>query len=531
MPNYELGFGSPFYTNQPNGDMGFGAPYTISVGATSYSTLAEQGFGDKLEVVVSFIGGDQVEYGDEGGVILRLKGDWRGLFSVNQLHAGPFMIKMVKDDIKTTCQSGLPGFPTQTWANNLGNEIQTILPSGLDHGIYDIEISYGPEFGQTITILSAVEIAKGLRDYNVANLKFNIPQFYDVGIRSDYGHKIETTYNNEKSNLAQILTAIGEEISTLIEGKYTILSEEAVYGDTELVVESTHTYPTIGLIKVGQQEFIYTSKTATTFVLQEIVQQKIPKFTPVNLLDDKLSKIDNYYLRQVYRYQKPSSFTIKNQIWDETFRFLQFADRHVMPTVYNYFSKLTSQYDWSHQCVLSDANEQIFIILDPNYEFNLSHVDRFVEINNVVYYSDGLIDDVPHISDAEILVKGLKLIKLDTSLFRGANFNDFSEIHQLNVKPFNIYSDYNGKFEVEYEASIFPSANGFIDLNYIDVEEFGIYFDNKDSIGEQNFIDFFVAGIQGIITRRRKVADNFGTYITVSDDPDFVGLEPDNEIQ
>jgi len=87
MPNYELGFGSPFYTNQPNGDMGFGAPYTISVGATSYSTLAEQGFGDKLEVVVSFIGGDQVEYGDEGGVILRLKGDWRGLFSVNQLHA------------------------------------------------------------------------------------------------------------------------------------------------------------------------------------------------------------------------------------------------------------------------------------------------------------------------------------------------------------------------------------------------------------------------------------------------------------
>jgi hypothetical protein len=307
------------------------------------------------------------------------------------------------------------------------------------------------------------------------------------------------------------------------------LSNDVDWGDTTLNVESTHTYPAVGLIKVGQQEFIYTSKTPTSFNLSNRVLSKIPKYTSVVLLDNDISKIDNYYLRSIYNYNKPSSFTIKNDIWDNTFRYLQFSDRHVTPNIYNYFSSLTSQYDWRHDCVLADANNQVFIILDPTHEFNTSHVDRFVEIDNIVYYSEGLVDTA-HISDPEITVKGLKLIKVSTTMFRAASFSNFSNVYDLRVKPFNITIDNDAKFQVEYESSIFPVSNGFIDLNYIDAEEVGIYLDDKNSIGERNSIEFFVAGVKGNIIRKRKTNENFGTYIIPSEDPDFVGLEPDNEI-
>jgi hypothetical protein len=527
MPNYELGFGSPFYSNQPNGDMGFGAPFQITYDGDNYSTDTEQGFGDKLEVVVSFIGGEQVEYGDEGGQLIKVKGNWRDLFSIEQQYAGPFQIKVKNGETTTICKSGLPTFPTYTWANNLGKEIAFILPSGLSHGIYDIEIYYGPDFSQLITIATAIEIKKGLKDINVVNLKYNMPQFYDLGIRSDYGKSIETEYDNNKSNIEQILTAIGEEISTIVSGKYTILSQDAQYDDDEIFVETTCNFPNVGLIKVGIQEFVYSSKTDNSFILKNKVKDKITKFTPVNLLNNSLSDIDNYYLRQIYQYIKPSSFTIKNDIWDNTFRYLQFADRHVFPNTYNYFSSLTSQYDFINDCYLANASTQVFIIADITKEFNSSHVDRFIEIDDIVYYSERLVDTA-HIDDPEITVKGLKLVSIcDTSIFRKAEFTDYSATYSLKVKPFNIFKDFKGYFDVDYEQTIFPSTPGFIEKDYIN---YNIFFDNLSEIGESNFIDFLVTGILGKITRKRKTNEAFGTYIVPTQDPDYVSLEPDNEI-
>ena len=527
MPNYELGLGSPYYSGNPAGDMGFGAPYAITVGSTNYSTNTEQGFGDLLEVVVSFVGGDQVEYGDEGGQLIKIKGNWRDLFSIEQQYAGPFQIKVKSGETTTICKSGLPTFPTYTWANNLGKDIAFILPSGLSHGIYDIEIYYGPDFSQKITIAAAMQIKKGLKDINVVNLKYNMPQFYDLGIRSDYGKSIETEYDSNKSNIENILTAIGEEMSTIISGKYTILSQNAEYDDDEIFVESTCGFPNVGLIKIGSQEFIYSAKTNTSFILKNKVKDKLTKFTTVNLLTDNLSKIDNYYLRQIYQYIKPSSFTVKNEIWDDTFRYLQFADKHVFPNTYNYFSNLTWQYDFANDCYLANASTQVFIIADITKEFNKSHIDRFIEIDNVIYYSERLVS-TPHIDDPDVNVQGLKLVSIcDTSIFRKAQFTDYSKTYSLRVKPFNIFKDFKGYFDVDYEQTIFPSTPGFIEKDYIN---YNIYFDNLSEIGEANFIDFLVAGIIGKITRKRKNNDPFGTYIVPSQDPDFVSLEPDNEI-
>jgi hypothetical protein len=532
MPNYELGFGSPFYTNQPNGDMGFGAPYSITVGATSYSTIVEQGFGDIQEFIQSFIGGELTEFGDEGGHLVKLHADWKLLFPINYEFAGPFKIQLIKDENPTPCISGLPGQQEKTWADNIGRTLCFSLPSGLEQGTYDIEIYYGPDFSQKIEILSALQIKNGLRDLNVKNIKNNMPNFYKLNDKNDYGYGIKTQYDDkDKKNIEKIIEIIGEELSTIIPAKYTILTQLAEFDDNVLHVETTLNFPNIGLIKCGVEELIYTSKTATTFILKTPIKKEIPKFTTVNLLNDNIEKIDNYYLRQVYQYVKPNSFTVKNDLWDECFRYLQFADRHVFPNIYNYYSLLTSQYDWSHPCLLANANTQVFIIEDINKEFNISHVDRFVEIDNIVYYAERLVPTA-HISNPAITVNGLKLVSAcETSLFRKSQFTNFSKVYQLSVKPFNVNKDYDGKFFIEYEDTIFPSTPGFIDLNYIDAENVGIYFDNKQGIGDNNILISLTAGIEGKINRKRKTSANFGTYIIPSDNPDFVGLEPDNELQ
>jgi len=534
MPNYELGFGSPFYTNQSNGDMGFGAPYNITVNVTSYSTEAEQGFGDIFNPINVFIGGEQIELGDEGGQFLKLFADWKSLVNdPTQTYVGPFKIYLTNDTETFLCKSGLPGYPTETWSDNLGQYVSFIMPTGIPHGIYDIEIYYGTQYSQSLFLGDAIRVFKGSRNLYSKNLRKNIPKFFELGIFSDGGKNYETIYNEEKSNIEKILDSIADEMTTIISGQYTIVKIDTTPGDTTLSVESTINFPDKGILKVGNQELIYSSKTDTSFNLINYIKDDIKKFMPVTYINDNLEKIDNYYLRQIYQYDKPISFNIRNEQWDETFKYLQMAERYTFTNIFNYFAALTSHVDFVNDCVLADANNQVFIILDPTKEFNTSHVDRFIQINDETYYSIGLVD-TPHITDPGISVKGLKLNKIATSYWRKAQFTSYNTI-ELRVKPFNINIDYNSQFSVIYENSIFGITSGFIDKDFID---HNIYFEDYSQIGERNFnsvelgkSDMTAAGVIPKITRKQKTNDNFGTYINPTLDPNLITLIPDNQLQ
>ncbi len=527
MPNYELGFGSPFYSNQPNGDMGFGAPFEITYDGDNYSTIAEMGFGDMFSPIQVIVGGDQNEYGDNGGNLIKLKGNWRALFDTYLKYPGPFKIYLRDlDSNETLCLSGLPGMQTETYADHLGQFVSFILPVGLTHGLYDIVIYYGAEYSQQIEIISAIEIKKGLRDYHSINIKSNTPQYFNIKYRNNHWLDNQNEYTPRDSNIENLLDVIGEQLSEFISAKHTIVTQNAPLLTDTLHVESTLGFPNIGVLKVGQSQIIYTSKTDTTFELARPLYQEISPYTTVNLINSALEKIDNYYLRQVYNYLKPDLFNVKPNQWDETFKYLQFSEQYAMPIVFNYFAELTSHLDFTNTCVLADASEQIFIIEDIDKEFNSSHIDRFVEIDDIIYYAERLVD-TPHISDPEITVKGLKLVTYETSYWRTATFTDYTRTYELRIKPFNIVEDFTAKFFINYEQTIFGVTSGFIEKDFID---YNIYFDKNINIGESNFQFMLAAGIVSQIKRIRHSLENFGTYIDEAFNPDAVILEPDNQL-
>jgi len=525
MPNYELGLGSPYYSGNPAGDMGFGAPYTITVGATTYSTIVEQGFGDAFSPIDIIIGGDQNEYGDNGGNLIKLKSNWRALFDTYLKFPGPFKIYVKDiDDVETICLTGLPGLQTENYADHIGQYVSFILPTGLAHGTYGIMIYYGPEYSKSIEIINAIEIKKGLRDYHSINIKANTPQYFNIKYRNNHWLDNPNNYTPRQSNIENLLDVIGEQLSEFISAKHTIVTAYTPILSQSITVETTLGFPNKGVLKVGQSQIIYLSKTDTTFELATPLYQDILPYTTVNLINQNLEKIDNYYLRQIYNYLKPELFNVKEAQWDETFRYLQFAEQYAMPTIFNYFAELTSHLDFTQTCLITDTTNQIFIIEDITKEFNHSHVDRFIEIDNIIYYSERLVD-VPHILDAEVTVKGLKLVKYDTAYWRQAQFNDLTRTYELRVKPFNIVDDFIAKFYINYEQTIFGITSGFIDKDFID---HNIYFDNLNNIGEFNFRFMTAAGIDSRIIRTKSTADNFGTYVNEALNPDAVILEPDN---
>ena len=525
MPNYELGLGSPYYSGNPAGDMGFGAPYTITVGGTNYSTNVEQGFGDAFSPIEIIVAGNQSEYGDNGGNLIKLKSNWRDLFDTYLKYPGPFKIYVKDaDGVETLCISGLPGLQTETYADHIGQFVSFILPVGLNHGIYSIMIYYGTEYSKSIEMIQAIEIKKGLRDYHSINIKSNVPQYFNIKYRNNHWLDNPNNYTPRKSNIENLLEVIGEQLSEFISANHTIVTQYAPILSETIHVESTLGFPNIGILKIGQTQIIYTSKTDTSFELSKPIYQDILPYTTVNLINQNLEKIDNYYLRQVYNYSKPELFNIKEEQWDDAFRYLQFSEQYAMPIIFNYFSELTKHLDFAHTCVLTDTTNQIFIIEDITKEFNLSHVDRFIEIDDIVYYSERLVD-VPHISDPEISVKGLKLVKYDTAYWRPAQFNDLTRLYNLRVKPFNIVDDFTGKFYLNYEKTIFGVTRGFIQKDFI---EENIYFDNLIDVGESNFKFMTAAGIDSKITRVRNDLASFGTYINPALDPDAIIIQPDN---
>jgi hypothetical protein len=526
--NYDMtGFGNPFTSNE-DPSMGFGDIDELCYGSPEecYSIYVF-GIGADIPIIATFIGGELEDFGQKGGKLVKIYADW-GQLIPNTKYPGPFKVYVSDGITEILCYSALPGFPQETYANNLGNYIAFSLPAGLDLGTYDIKVYYDIDYSKSIEILGAINIKKDLRDNNTVQIKKNMPLFYEVGNRGDHGWT--NTEYSQGDVLESILEVLGEELSTIIPSKYTVLTQDLSYLTKTINVESTLDFPQIGIIKIGEDEIEYVSKNDTSFTTLYPVKQVYRKYDRVSLINTNIEKIDNYYLRKVYNYNKPKTFDIKQSQWDDTFKYLQFAETYAMPILYNYFSNLTRHVDFEKVCVLSDDNT--FIILDETEEFNESHVDRFIEIQQKVYYAKELVSDIPHISDPGILVKGLKLCEIDTAYWEAADFQmPIGSVpeYTVKVKPYNIIKDYNCEFVLNYEKSIFGTTGGFIDKDFINNEGLrGIYFDSYEGIGENNFLELLATGIAGKIFRKAKAQVGFGTYINNALDPN-IGLSPDNE--
>lgn len=168
-------------------DWGFGDPEPSSWGAVG----ADFGFGDPPQpdmAVVPYIvpvAPDQ-PFPDDGGVLCTLEASW-----ANALPSalGPYRVRLI-DAVgqywpdAAGCYSALQGQGPKC-QTNLGKTALRFAIPPVPPGVYDIEVAWGPDYGDSVKMVKGLRIVLRGRNLYVRNLRSqNFPKPFAVGARS-----------------------------------------------------------------------------------------------------------------------------------------------------------------------------------------------------------------------------------------------------------------------------------------------------------------------------------------------------------
>ena len=178
------GFGAP------SSYIGPGQKYDIGFGSSGMQAAAEGdwGFGDKganIQVLVVLPIIDNGEYPDDGGLVLKLKADWK------VITPGPYQVQLREHftlqaypQDKFGCWSCIPGKPWECEPNGLATELQFALPP-LPPGIYDVLLNYGPALGMQLVTLNAIKVIWRGRQSQAYSLRRHLlPAWHGAGSRA-----------------------------------------------------------------------------------------------------------------------------------------------------------------------------------------------------------------------------------------------------------------------------------------------------------------------------------------------------------
>jgi hypothetical protein len=179
------GFGSPT-AHVPGG-----TPHDIGFGSASPDAAdqADWGFGDKggsaVQALVVLPITDKGERPDDGGIVLRVKADWKNL------GPGPYQV-LLRDAATTTlypqdrfgCWSIIPGQEWKCAPNKAGTELAFAMPP-VPPGIYDVVVNYGPGLGTQVASLKALAVVWRGRQSQVYSIRRQLlPSWKGAGSRS-----------------------------------------------------------------------------------------------------------------------------------------------------------------------------------------------------------------------------------------------------------------------------------------------------------------------------------------------------------
>ena len=179
------GFGSPTAFVPP------GTPFDIGFGSQSPYAAAygDWGFGDKggaaVQALVVLPVTDKGERPDDGGVVLRVKADWKSL------GPGPYQVQLRESATAVLypqdrfgCWSLIPGEEWRCQPNKLGTELPFAMPP-VPPGVYDILVNYGPGLGTQVSALRAIAVVWRGRQSQVYSIRRHlVPAWTGAGARA-----------------------------------------------------------------------------------------------------------------------------------------------------------------------------------------------------------------------------------------------------------------------------------------------------------------------------------------------------------
>jgi hypothetical protein len=506
---YELGFSSPHATPEVEySDMGFADPYDITItnpfgdGNTHiYKNKGNQGFGDPYGKTNLYIEGNKSKFSDDGGEIAIIRGKFSDLLpsTPDFQPIGPFQIDFISVSNPSqsyTAYSGVPQNKRLLWTTIHQDKMYVCLPV-MPKGLYNLKLFYGNGFINTTTITAGIEIIHRSRFDKAIAIRHNLPGYLNRGNISD-NVKPSQVYKTE-SNIAVMTSAVAESLDYAFPNSYTVTTQNIYKGDTTINVESTLRFPSSGSIFIDGFKISYTGKTNTTLTgVSGIIKTIQINSRATTKETGNYAEIPNFILRQHDDLAKPN-WPLTGSNWEAAFNVMHYGERSAMSVNFEYFyqlfkpvtpKKLATYTLATKTLTFSDANTAKTV-------FN----QKYCKIASKIY----------HIETASESNNTIKLTPFATSYWNEPDLSNAS-VYSVEILPFWIREDNNGKFSVEMESSIFAEDLGFIDKDHLDRN---IYLGSYD-IEDGTLLRHLAAGILGSVKRRNFYGDNWG--ITINQD-------------
>lgn len=529
----ETGFGSPQIRlvggGVEVGDAGFGAAWDFDFNGNEYTNYSERGFGDPFDKIdLRIVGAEKGLFlPDDGGTTLEFRGDFTQIFDNFRIPLpkpekpiGPFKVKFINTEDPSLVyfgESGLPGYRTKIFTNSNQKQMFVCTPSMIK-GTYNIVLSYKDVY--SLDFEETIEVIHRLRNDKTLSMRSNLPKFINSGYKSD-GDIIpsEQYYPKSESNVAVLLHSISQLFNHMYSSDYTIVTNYFKKGDSILNVESTLSFPYEGTLYLDNgQEINYSGKNATQFLNITGETSIIEKETRVFLRNQNIIEIENYYKVKNYGFHKPSN-NIRQQDWLDSFNIIEYGERASQKVLFEYLYQLFKNLN-----LVRFANIDGNTIENPTEGvWNTSHDQRICKIENKFYFIRNIAD-----------VGGEKYLYLDDigNTYWNASPDFVRTERRIEILPFMITEDFNGLFEITFEKSVFQRVEGFIDLDFIDLNIFleGADFDNNTK-NNLNLNLFVAGGVKEKINFIQQSNEAFGTYYSQRASGEEFLILPDYEFE
>lgn len=262
----DRGFGSPTSwtpaTAYGNGDTGFGSPYSplvlvfplLGVFPFAVPPLAGEGIADPPPPVT---------FGDEGGYLYGLFGDWP--------ISGPYTVRFL-DSLGAPhpavggAYSALAGEGDDCQTNPYGDLLVFTIPP-LNPGTYDIKVTWDP--GGEVVLEDVIVIIRRNRDHETYRVRRGYQDQFKVGPGLLEGEPVLGDVDEEfpKTPHREVRTHVyGKALQALSGVPVTRVAATYTHGGGTLTVESTLAFPDKGRVWCLGSLFRYNGKTATTLL-------------------------------------------------------------------------------------------------------------------------------------------------------------------------------------------------------------------------------------------------------------------------
>jgi len=254
------------------------------------------------------------------------------------------------------------------------------------------------------------------------------------------------------------------------------------------------------------------------------------------------SVIENFYKLLNTGFVKPE--LVSQTQWERAFNRIEYGERELTRVIFEYFYEIFKKLNlpvrlkgndvefrvfpnelgaadrWAVGLAYNDTSYQpnVGVIYDyGNNSLNCSHVQRLCRINKKFYFIKNRFIDNNGNGNYQLDSYGCTywngMDEETAELFENSNVNDV----EIEILPWIIFRDQDGKFHIRFERTCFKGIDSFIDRNFIQFDMFISALNGEEDVSNDtnrgfNFMEMLAANIDDKIYLYQRCNSVFGTY-------------------